>query len=165
VLRFPQTRRLKDGLNISVELLQPSDVQDCVELIPKAAPDRWSKHNIESTLCNGSNPLFLGIKSSDDIIAFAIFTRVVDEMELLYIATRETFSGRGVAYALLSDALAYANEIQTVFLEVRESNLQAIVLYKKLGFTESGRRKHYYALPDAASNAREDAVLMHWQRA
>ena len=39
-------------------------------------------------------------------------------------------------------------------LEVRSSNQPAINLYKKLGFTEAGTRKNFYAKPV------EDAIIM-----
>jgi len=39
-------------------------------------------------------------------------------------------------------------------LEVRESNIAALKLYKRAGFKITGRRKHYYNKPD------EDAIIM-----
>ena len=41
-----------------------------------------------------------------------------------------------------------------IFLEVRESNVPAISLYKKLGFEELGIRKKFYEHPV------EDAIIM-----
>jgi ribosomal-protein-alanine N-acetyltransferase len=40
------------------------------------------------------------------------------------------------------------------FLEVRESNVVALNMYRSLGFVEDGRRKEYY------KNNNEDAILM-----
>ena len=42
-----------------------------------------------------------------------------------------------------------------VSLEVRESNLPAITLYRKMGFVEMGKRKRYY------ENG-EDALMMEY---
>ena len=42
---------------------------------------------------------------------------------------------------------------ESIFLEVRESNRGARVLYEKSGFAETGRRKGYYTNPP------EDAIL------
>jgi ribosomal-protein-alanine N-acetyltransferase len=44
-------------------------------------------------------------------------------------------------------------------LEVRASNLRAIDLYTRFGFTVDGRRKDYYLI----ENGREDAVLLSYQ--
>ncbi len=41
-----------------------------------------------------------------------------------------------------------------MFLEVRESNIAARNLYKRLGFLEAGRRRDYYPAPP------EDAIVM-----
>jgi ribosomal-protein-alanine N-acetyltransferase len=43
-----------------------------------------------------------------------------------------------------------------MFLEVRPSNISAIVLYENIGFSEMAIRRGYYP----AQNGREDAVLM-----
>ena len=40
-------------------------------------------------------------------------------------------------------------------LEVRESNISAIALYLKMGFTEVGKRKRYY-------ENNEDALMMEY---
>lgn len=47
-------------------------------------------------------------------------------------------------------------DLNTVFLEVRESNRSAIALYDTLGFNEIGRRRAYYP----AQNGREDALIL-----
>ena len=44
--------------------------------------------------------------------------------------------------------------VGTVYLEVRESNAEAINLYKKYGFEQNGMRRNYYRHPV------ENAVLM-----
>ena len=48
------------------------------------------------------------------------------------------------------------HRVQRVFLEVRPSNPQAIVLYHSEGFNEIGRRPRYYP----AMQGREDALVM-----
>ena len=48
------------------------------------------------------------------------------------------------------------SKAETVFLEVRPSNIKAIRLYNSLGFNEIGIRKGYYP----AKNGREDAVML-----
>jgi ribosomal-protein-alanine N-acetyltransferase len=42
----------------------------------------------------------------------------------------------------------------SVFLEVRPSNITAVELYEKLGFREIGRRPKYY------TDSKEDALVM-----
>lgn len=45
---------------------------------------------------------------------------------------------------------------ETMFLEVRPSNIGVIKLYDSLGFNDVGRRKDYYP----AESGREDAVIL-----
>jgi ribosomal-protein-alanine N-acetyltransferase len=56
---------------------------------------------------------------------------------------------------LLGEFLRLARErgADTVFLEVRESNLAARRLYEKATFVEKGRRQLYYQEPE------EDAIV------
>ena len=66
------------------------------------------------------------------------------EREILNLAVSPPFRRLGIATALLSQELKHASE---VFLEVRESNTTAKMLYGKLGFREVGRRENYYQSP------------------
>src|SRR5215468_4346540 len=62
------------------------------------------------------------------------------EMELLNLAVGPAWRRKGFASALLNTAIAdcRASGIQSIFLEVRESNVRAMSFYKKHGFTASG---------------------------
>lgn len=82
---------------------------------------------------------------------------LVDEIHIATIATHPDFRRRGIARRLLSHTLWYAQKegARSSFLEVRESNLAAQEMYRKFGFEEAGRRKHYYRDND------EDAILMN----
>jgi len=73
------------------------------------------------------------------------------EREVLNIAVAPVFRRRGIATLLLRHALASG---AVHFLEVRESNLAAQALYRKLGFIEIGRRAKYYDYPE------ENAIVM-----
>jgi ribosomal protein S18 acetylase RimI-like enzyme len=64
--------------------------------------------------------------------------------------------GRGLGRALLTEVLAVARGrgVESVFLEVRESNAAALGLYRGFGFQEVGQRRGYYDHP------REDARIL-----
>ena len=81
---------------------------------------------------------------------------VAGEGELLRIAVDPAVRGRGLGRKLLEAVTETAGEdgIQTIFLEVRESNRAAVNLYRSAGFREIGRRRGYYHNPP------EDAILM-----
>ncbi len=66
------------------------------------------------------------------------------EREILNLAVAPGYRRAGVATALLKHERQNA---ATHFLEVRQSNLIARELYRKLGFTELGARPNYYQSP------------------
>lgn len=70
--------------------------------------------------------------------------------DMISIAVREDCRRSGVGSYLLKSVLSEKSEL---FLEVRESNAQAISFYKNHGFTSVGIRKKYY--PDG-----ENAIIM-----
>ena len=88
---------------------------------------------------------------------------VAQEAELLNVAVAPDKRRRGLAAALLAEALRRlaAAGAQKVWLEVRESNHAAIAFYQRHGFAILGRRRTYYQLPpeDALILGREVALL------
>jgi len=67
------------------------------------------------------------------------------EREILNLAVEPSQRRRGVARALLQGELR--REKTQWFLEVRESNIGAILLYQSAGFRVAGRRESYYRDP------------------
>jgi len=73
------------------------------------------------------------------------------EREILNLAIKPEFRRLGLAATLLANELKRAANI---FLEVRESNVAAVQLYKNAGFIEISRRRDYY------DNPVESAIVM-----
>lgn len=90
------------------------------------------------------------------IIAVLVGWFIVDEFHIATIATHPDFRGQGIGRRLLLHVLGSAKEEGAIraFLEVRESNLIALKMYRDLGFVEDGRRVKYY------KDNGEDAILM-----
>jgi [ribosomal protein S18]-alanine N-acetyltransferase len=92
---------------------------------------------------------------------FLIGRVVADEAELLTLAVAPNARRQGIARRLVA---AFVDEAQRrgaaqAFLEVEAGNTAAIALYQATGFSESGRRKGYYAVP--GSTALDALVLVH----
>jgi len=66
---------------------------------------------------------------------------------LISIAVLPDFRRRGIASALMRDVMKslVGYGCGDLFLEVRASNVGAVRLYKKLGFTVERKIRHYYA--------------------
>ena len=76
---------------------------------------------------------------------FALSRLILDEAELLLLATVPALRRRGIAGALLRSTIADAisHGAKTLHLEVREGN-DAIKLYRGAGFAKVGERRNYY---------------------
>ena len=100
--------------------------------------------------------LWVAYEGRDRPASFLVGWHVADELHILNVATAEAARRKGLARALLVQALEYAAlyHLRILLLEVRRSNAPAIALYKAMGFSISGVRRRYYADND------EDAIEM-----
>jgi ribosomal-protein-alanine N-acetyltransferase len=82
-----------------------------------------------------------------EVLGYALFWHVVDEIHVLNVAVAPPSRRKGVGAALVSDLLAYgrANGAVKVLLEARASNQPALALYERFGFSRYNVRKRYYA--------------------
>ncbi|MBQ8545692.1 MAG: ribosomal protein S18-alanine N-acetyltransferase [Clostridia bacterium] len=105
------------------------------------------------------NPIwhFFVAKDEGKLVGYISFTRILDECQIVNIATTKKARCKGVGTALINALLDFAkkNGVKKLFLEVRESNASAINLYKKFGFLAVGVSKNHYSLPV------ENAILMN----
>ncbi len=134
---------------------RPDDATAIAEMELSIFPDPWGKKEIFSYICSDRGMCFTALEG-DEPIAYIIGTKIPPEGEIYRIAVREDKRQRGIGYRLLSFALKSERGagVETVFLEVRESNAPARALYRAYGFAEVSVRKNYY------KNPAEDAVIM-----
>ena len=98
-------------------------------------------------------------KEEGTVIGYVGMKVVLDEADITNVAVLPAYRKKGIAGRLLQQLLDEARKqgILSIYLEVRDSNVAAITLYKNAGFKEVGKRKNYYEHPQ------EDARLMLWQ--
>lgn len=78
-----------------------------------------------------------------------------DEADITSVAVDENCRRQGIALKLMQEFEKHLPDyISEIFLEVRESNIPAIRLYKKCGFEKLSVRKNFYDNPE------ENAVVM-----
>ena len=116
----------------------------------------WSLHQFNDSFAIGD--FGWGVERANLLVAFALFSHVIDEATLLNIVVHPRWQRRGLARELLEHGLQQLNRRAATrcLLEVRVGNLGAIALYSSLGFGVDGRRRDYYP----ATHGREDALLM-----
>jgi ribosomal-protein-alanine N-acetyltransferase len=135
-----------------VDAMRESDVP-VVSAIHGATP--MDERHLREELARPWSRLWVAREEGEGPVAFLVAWHVADELHVLNVATRADRRRRGIARALLEEAIAYARtrSVKHVLLEVRRSNRAAIALYRAAGFFAMGVRARYY--PDD-----EDAVEM-----
>ncbi len=125
-----------------------SDIEAVALIESELFSDGWSQGSLLSSL-QQDNVKILVAKCEDRIIGYHIFYTSLDEGEVARIAVALEYRRMGVAEELLEKMWDYSGSIgiTRVLLEVRESNENAIALYKKQGFQKLGLRKNYYTKP------------------
>ena len=122
----------------------------------------WSEMDYELET-EREDSLFFVAKRDRQTIGFVLARLIMNkeassssEIEIFNIAAEKTSRRNGIASSLLEKLLKIGslNGVQNIFLEVRESNLEAQKFYRKHRFEISGKRKNFY------SNPPEDAFLM-----
>ncbi|MCI7352281.1 MAG: ribosomal protein S18-alanine N-acetyltransferase [[Actinobacillus] rossii] len=127
------------------------DIEQAAHLVP------WSMGTLKNNM--GERYLNLKIECNDQIVGFAICQTVLDEATLFNIAIHPNYQGQKLGFTLLNALIEQLRNkgILTLWLEVRDSNQNAIRLYEKLNFNEVDIRKNYYPTPNGK---RENAVIM-----
>lgn len=140
---------------LSLRSMTPSDVPEVARIETTAFSTPWSEETFNSLLKRSGVELWVA-EWGDELAAYAILWKVLDEGELANIAVRSDLRGRGIGSGLLSRMLEVAEDsgVRSLYLEVRESNGLAREMYARRGFHEIGVRKGYYEGP------REDARVL-----
>ena len=83
------------------------------------------------------------------VCAYGGMLVAVDEGQITNIATHPDYRRQGYGKAVVEALIKYAknNRLESISLEVRESNRAAIELYSSLGFKTEGKRKDFYTKP------------------
>ncbi len=134
----------------------------------------WSEEQIKIAL-ESKNFLFLGIYHENELVSYISLQCIPSveklengECEIINIATRNDYRRKGLAEQLLIYVLTFTknNKVDSILLDVRESNKAARALYSKVGFVEVGRRKNYYPLENNEANSIEknfeDGLIMKY---
>ncbi len=146
-------------LNDPLLLVRPmteEDISAVMELELRAFPFPWSVGNFRDCLRSGYYCPLLHIDGR--IAGYGVMSTGADEAQILTLCIDPDLQGRGLGRSLLQHLLqqARACNVDTAFLEVRDSNRVARVLYESSGFNEVGVRRGYYP----ADSGREDAIIL-----
>jgi ribosomal-protein-alanine acetyltransferase len=76
-------------------------------------------------------------------------TEMYEELDILNFGVLKKYRQKGIGSSLLDCLIERASRmgVESIWLEVRESNLEALSFYKKKGFSAIQMRKNFYREP------------------
>ena len=135
------------------------DLEEIMAIERDSFASPWSDELFAKEMANPISVIFVVRRfraGKKMIVGYIVCWLVVDELHIQRIAVRSDMRRKGIASFLLHEAIEYSakTNISMAILEVRSSNLAAIRLYEKFGFSAKGIRSVYYQDPS------EDALIM-----
>ena len=106
--------------------------------------EHWTYGMIANELVNGIGKATWVIEEPPNILGYCMSRSFENEVNILNMAIKSSSQGKGVGRYLLEHILSQVPTKSSVFLEVKQGNLNAIKLYKSLGFQEINLRSSYY---------------------
>ena len=141
--------------NIVIEQMTSKDIDGVFEVEKNCFEHHWSKDAFNKEL-NNDVARYLVAKIDDKVVGYVGIWFVMDEGHITNVAVHSDYRGKKIGDKLVQALveLCRNNNIISMTLEVRVSNIVAQNLYKKYGFKLAGIRKEYY------SDNKEDAMIM-----
>ncbi len=148
----------ENNVELSVRKMQPEDVPAVAALEAACFSEPWSEQAFLDALKQPEALMMTAIGTGNNPIGYCGIYLSADEGEITNVAVRPDHRKQGIADAILIEMLSESQKrgAQTIYLEVRESNLPAQKLYEKHGFVSCGIRKNFYRKPT------EHAIVMSY---
>lgn len=135
-------------LYAKIKRMTPDDVDAVMKIEELAYPNHhWSKDSFYSEISNKLAHYYCVVEAdSNKILAYIGYWQILEEAHITTLAVHPDYRRHQLAHILLMTLVddCYKQMIKYITLEVRESNVAAISLYEKFGFTSIGVRKNYY---------------------
>ena len=137
---------------IHPEKLTADALEGVAELEKLCFSQPWSKTSLELLTKDGIG-VGMVCRADGIVCAYGGMLCAVDEGQITNIATHPDYRRQGYGKAVVEALIKYAknNRLDSISLEVRESNKAAIDLYLSLGFKVEGKRKDFYTKPTEAA--------------
>ncbi|MDE6967617.1 MAG: ribosomal protein S18-alanine N-acetyltransferase [Clostridia bacterium] len=124
-----------------IRIATKEDIKDIAQIENICFKDAWSELMLVESLDNGC--IMLVAEKDNKVIGYA---GIYPSGDITNIAVLPEVRGNGYGKKLVENLIEIArkNNIDTIFLEVRQSNRLAIKLYEKCGFKLISKRTKYY---------------------
>ena len=132
------------------------DIDTIMRIEKSIYPYPWTRGNFTDSISAGYSCWVT--ECGGEIAAYGVLMLGAKEAHILNLSVAVSWQRNGLGSNLLWQFIETAKDkkTNTMFLEVRRSNVVAQALYKNAGFTELTVRRNYYP----ASDGKEDAIIM-----
>ena len=148
-----------DSVNIKILDFDAQCVGDVLDIQTECGLSVWSQNDYTSELEREDSIFKIARTTDKKIVGFAlvrllfgnsnIVNTSFDSSEILNIAVRNSFQQSGIGQMIFDELLRElkSKNIAEIWLEVRQSNSNAINFYRKNSFEMQFERKNYYTNP------------------
>jgi ribosomal-protein-alanine N-acetyltransferase len=133
--------------------MEMKDVSQVYKIERQLFPNPWPKKCFINDIEDIEISYPYVVEKNKKVIGYIVCWYYAYELHIGNIAVLDDHQGTGVGRYLLNKIFELITDYKTSYLEVRESNIRAINLYKKFGFEPFYLRYKYY------SNG-ENAIVM-----
>lgn len=137
--------------------LATRDLSQVLTIEQASYPFPWSENIFRDCLRSGYFSCVLA-DNTGTVLGYALMTVAVGEAHVLNLCVAPGARRQGHGRCILDHLMGAARNgrADMMFLEVRPSNTDALVLYRHAGFRDIGTRREYYP----ARRGREDALVL-----
>ena len=140
-----------------IEPMKAADLDTVMEIERVSFRSPWSRQVfLEELTRDWAHVDIVRDAATGDVVGFANYWLVADEVHVLNLATYPQARRAGHASRMMAHMIDFARRelCRYVTLEVRRSNAAALRLYRRFAFRAIGVRPNYYA------EDQEDAIVM-----
>ncbi|MDY7038887.1 MAG: ribosomal protein S18-alanine N-acetyltransferase [Thermodesulfobacteriota bacterium] len=130
-------------------------LESILEIENLSFPSPWSLQLFKEEINNPITSLW-ALMTDEALSGYICFWMFDSDIQLINIAIHPNRRGQGLGHYLITEMIESVSSkgINSIWLDVRPSNLAARKLYKKVGFEEISRKARYY------KDTAEDAITM-----
>ena len=132
------------------------DIPQIIEIMNRGYHQNWDSSYYKNLISDGNSFVYV-LSLNEKIVGFITGKKSHDICDIYIIIVDIKYRKQGFANLLLSKTITELSNLKITefFLEVAETNNQAINLYQKNGFIAVNRRIGYYKI----SNETTDAIV------
>lgn len=154
---FEKAKMIAENSEVQIEKMQIEDLEKVLKIQYESNLSYWSYESYKEEI-NQNYSFTIVAKSANQTVGFLVGRFINEEKiaELYNIGVDNDFRRKNVGTKLIESFIkaCQLNNLDKLFLEVRESNQTAIEFYRKHDFAVISKRKNFYTRPP------EDAIIM-----